>query len=159
MSTDLAEVIPFVGDSLDQDLGRVSIVRPSGTASEVDSTAARTLRFVKDLNTKDTERLRGWFGDHSELWIPPSASRTGAARITQLFRVIFAQYAELRWTPERCYIVDPQTVITQMTSEGSFRDGRSYKNRVAMFQTFAADGTIARQADYFEDTSIFTPRR
>lgn len=131
------------------------LVTPGATPEELARLVERSLGFLRDLNGKDLERIGAWFGDESELWIPPAQPRRGRSRIVRLLRIIFSQYQELHWRARRLYPVNATTMITEVETWGRFADGRAYGNAILTVQRFDADGRLVVLSDYFKATDVF----
>ena len=114
--------------------------------------------FMRDLQTKDWRRLRHWFTETSEVWVPPARLVVGVGRILALFRSIFRRYAQLEWEVTRFYPVNSSTIIYETVSCGSLKgdDGNTpYRNSIITVLELDLEGKIKRLSDYFKDTAVF----
>ena len=113
---------------------------------------------MQDLQTKDWRRLRHWFTEESEVWVPPARLVVGVGRVLALFRSIFRRYAELEWEVTRFYPVDSVTIIYETVSRGSLKGSEGdtpYRNSIITVLEFDLQGKIKRLSDYFKDTAVF----
>ena len=144
------------------DISRVGIDLPQSSADcevsieDRDSNRQRVVAFVRDLQSKDLERLGRWFTESSRVWIPPSKPVVGRKRILALFRAIFRMYSDLNWEIERVYCIDGSTAIFALKSWGVFRTEKTYQNAILTLIQFDRTGKIDYLSDYVKDTRIFS---
>lgn len=144
------------------DISRVGIDLPQSSADcevsieDRDSNRQRVVAFVRDLQSKDLERLGRWFTESSRVWIPPSKPVVGRKRILALFRAIFRMYSDLNWEIERVYCIDGSTAIFALKSWGVFRTEKTYQNAILTLIQFDRAGKIDYLSDYVKDTRIFS---
>ena len=144
------------------DISRVGIDLPQSSADcevsieDRDSNRQRVVAFVRDLQSKDLERLGRWFTESSRVWIPPSKPAVGRKRILALFRAIFRMYSDLNWEVERVYCIDGSTAIFALKSWGVFRTEKTYQNAILTLIQFDRTGKIDYLSDYVKDTRIFS---
>ena len=118
----------------------------------------RVLDFMRDLQERDWRKLRRWFTDDSQVWVPPAGQVTGKGRILALFRSIFWRYAQIEWEVTHWYPVSPSTIIYETVSWGSLKgnDGDTpYSNSIITVLEFDPQGRIKLLSDYFKDTAMF----
>jgi hypothetical protein len=116
---------------------------------------ACSLALLRDMNSRDLERLARWFDANSRVWIPPVRERIGAERILRLLRTIFVQYATLHWRPVCLYAVTPRVALVEAESWGLLLDGREYRNQMIAVHRFTAAGKVESLSDYFKDVTSF----
>lgn len=120
--------------------------------------AERCVAFMRDLESRDLERLRGWFSDETELWVPPSAPITGSRRILALFRAVYRRYADLHWRVTEVHPIAGDRYFYLTESWGTIGKDTPYRNQIATVIAFDGEGRIRSLSDYFKDTAIFAQR-
>ncbi len=109
---------------------------------------------MRDLESKDLDRLEKWFDDSSNVWIPPAAKVTGASRILALFRSIFRKYDKIHWEILEIHPLSDNRFFYVCNSWGIMRS-MEYRNQVATDITFTETGKISHLSDFFKDTAVF----
>ncbi|MBW8361170.1 MAG: nuclear transport factor 2 family protein [Kaistella sp.] len=111
--------------------------------------------FMQDLNTKNTDNLKKWFNDESQIWIPPSKEISGANRILALFRAIFRRYENIVWEISTVHDLGNHKFFYETVSQGFLSGKGFYKNNIATVVQFSESGKIVHLSDYFKNTEVF----
>jgi hypothetical protein len=119
----------------------------------------RLLAFMRDLESRDLDKLRPWFSENAVLWIPPAPTIEGSRRIQEMLRIIFRMYKEIHWKVTDIYPVGNQRYIYATNSWGIVGKETPYKNHVLTVIDFDAAGQISYLSDYFKDTAIFNAEK
>lgn len=109
---------------------------------------------MEDLNTKDLEKLSGWFHENSTVWIPPAKPVMGSSRILALFRAIFRKYHSLNWEITEIHELASNRCLYMSESWGRVNES-PYTNQIATDISFDEHGRINKLSDYFKDTASF----
>lgn len=128
--------------------------RKPAAAAPCEAIRSRVFAFMDDLQAMDPRRLRRWFGENSQIWIPPAGPVEGSRRILALFRAMFRKYAELKWDVTQIFPVSRSTVVFETTTRGTRRDTGPYQNRALTIMEFGEGEEIVRLSDFFKDTVV-----
>ncbi len=110
---------------------------------------------MRDLQTRDLEKIGEWFNESSVVWVPPASPVIGSSRILALFRAIFRKYDSIEWKVTEVHRLDTYRYFYISESWGVIGKSLPYKNMVATDITFDSEGKIEKLSDYFKDTGVF----
>ncbi|MDB5051918.1 MAG: nuclear transport factor 2 family protein [Fibrobacteres bacterium] len=112
-------------------------------------------RFILDLNSRDLEKLMGWFLEETQLWIPPAPLVQGSKRISLLLKLIFRRYSDIQWEITELYQASDSIILVEMRSFGTFTSGKLYENNLISLIKYNASGKIFYISDFFKNTAVF----
>lgn len=112
-------------------------------------------RFILDLNSRDPGKLKTWFRDDAQLWIPPAPLVCGSKRIELLLKLIFRRYSDIQWEILELYQASENVILVEMRSSGTFISGKAYENNLISLIKYTGAGKIFFISDYFKNTAIF----
>ncbi|MFN2457197.1 MAG: nuclear transport factor 2 family protein [Chitinophagaceae bacterium] len=115
---------------------------------------ATCLVLMKDLETKNLDKLSNWFNHDNIVWIPPCKPVKGINRILALFRGIFHRYEALHWKVVEILGLENNRCLYISESWGRI-GSQEYQNKIVTDIIFDDDGKIISLSDYFKDTSRF----
>ncbi len=109
--------------------------------------------FMRDLQTKNIEKITEWFDEESIVNIPPLQNVTGAKRISILFRAIFKKYQNLNWSVKEIIPINKNRGLYFTYSSGIKLCGNNYTNEIVTEIVFTDCGKkIKYRSDYFKIT-------
>ena len=111
--------------------------------------------FMKDLNSKNIEKIVKWFETDSTVWIPPAGPVKTQRKIGVYFRAIFQKYKDLNWEVLEVFDVTESRFFIISKSKGIFRNDASYVNHLVTDIRFDDNEKIIFLSDFFKDTSCF----